>query len=74
MAAALTLLLAGQSALCTLRRLASPQPADFGNRLGVATLVMLINLIGGRIVPSFTRNWLVRERPEFPPPAPFGRA
>jgi uncharacterized protein involved in response to NO len=29
--------------------------ADIGNRLGVATLLMLINLIGGRIVPSFTR-------------------
>lgn len=46
--------------------------ADIGNRLGVATLLMLINLVGGRIVPSFTRNWLVRERPEVPSPALFG--
>jgi uncharacterized protein involved in response to NO len=31
-----------------------------GMRLGVAVAVMLISLIGGRIVPSFTRNWLVK--------------
>ncbi len=30
-----------------------------GLRLGVASIVMLIALIGGRIIPSFTRNWLV---------------
>ena len=44
-----------------------------GNRLGVATLLMLISIVGGRIIPSFTRNWLARERPEIPPPAVFGR-
>jgi uncharacterized protein involved in response to NO len=33
---------------------------------------MLITLIGGRIVPSFTRNWLARENPGRLP-APFGR-
>jgi len=31
-----------------------------GQRLGIATVVLLINLIGGRIIPSFTRNWLVK--------------
>lgn len=31
-----------------------------GLRLGVAAIVILISLIGGRIVPSFTRNWLVK--------------
>ncbi|GGB06380.1 NnrS family protein [Allosediminivita pacifica] len=36
--------------------------ADFGRRLGIALLVFLILLIGGRIVPSFTRNWLVQRR------------
>lgn len=35
-----------------------------GARLGLAALVVLIALIGGRIVPSFTRNWLVRQRAE----------
>jgi len=46
--------------------------ADFGIRLGIAATVMLIMLIGGRIVPSFTRNWLARENPGRSP-APFGR-
>ena len=31
-----------------------------GTRLAIATLAMLIALIGGRIVPSFTRNWLAK--------------
>jgi len=35
-------------------------------------VVLLISLIGGRIIPSFTRNWLVRENPGRLP-APFGR-
>jgi len=43
-----------------------------GTRLGVAALVFLISLIGGRVVPSFTRNWLAR-RPGGPLPAPIGR-
>jgi len=33
---------------------------------------LLIAVIGGRIVPSFTRNWLVRENPGRLP-APFGK-
>ena len=34
--------------------------------------MLLISLIGGRIIPSFTRNWLVRENPGRLP-APFDR-
>lgn len=34
--------------------------ADLGRRLGLALLVFLIMLIGGRILPSFTRNWLAQ--------------
>ncbi len=34
--------------------------ADVGRRLGIALLIFLILLIGGRIVPSFTRNWLAQ--------------
>jgi uncharacterized protein involved in response to NO len=37
--------------------------ADYGIRIGVAALIGLIMLVGGRIVPSFTRNWLVRNNP-----------
>jgi len=38
-----------------------------GWRLGVATLALLIALIGGRIVPAFTASWLA-SRGELPPP------
>lgn len=34
--------------------------ADYGVRIGVAAMVALITLIGGRIIPSFTRNWLAK--------------
>lgn len=33
-----------------------------GQRLGIAAAVMLIALVGGRVVPSFTRNWLAQRR------------
>ncbi|MGE0613646.1 MAG: NnrS family protein [Hyphomicrobiales bacterium] len=33
----------------------------FGIRLALAAVAMLLALIGGRIVPSFTRNWLVKQ-------------
>ena len=46
--------------------------ADIGIRIGIAVVVLLISLIGGRIVPSFTRNWLARENPGRLP-VPFGR-
>lgn len=46
--------------------------AGYGTRLGTAVAVFLIMLIGGRIVPSFTRNWLAR-RPAGQMPADFGR-
>jgi uncharacterized protein involved in response to NO len=45
--------------------------AETGIRIGIAVVVLLISLIGGRIIPSFTRNWLVRENPGRLP-APFG--
>lgn len=35
---------------------------DLGARLGVAALVGLTCLIGGRMVPAFTRNWLTRRQ------------
>jgi uncharacterized protein involved in response to NO len=46
--------------------------ADYGTRLGIAAVILLISLIGGRIIPSFTHNWLVRENPGRLP-VPFGR-
>lgn len=41
-----------------------------GLRLGVGAAIMLIALIGGRIVPSFTRNWLMRNAPGRMPSPP----
>ena len=46
--------------------------AEFSTRLGTAAAIALISLIGGRVVPSFTRNWLARGNPGRLP-APFGR-
>ena len=44
----------------------------YGIRIGIGAAILLITVIGGRIVPSFTRNWLAREQPGRLP-APFGR-
>lgn len=35
----------------------------YGTRMGIAAAILLIMLIGGRIVPSFTRNWLAKHAP-----------
>jgi uncharacterized protein involved in response to NO len=34
--------------------------SGYGLRLGLGATVMLIAFIGGRIIPSFTRNWIVK--------------
>jgi uncharacterized protein involved in response to NO len=41
-----------------------------GTRLAIATIVLLIALVGGRIVPSFTRNWIAKNNAG-PMPAGF---
>ena len=46
--------------------------ADYSIRLGVSAVVLLLSVIGGRITPSFTHNWLVRENPGRLP-VPFDR-
>lgn len=46
--------------------------AGYGDRLALGVMALLIGLIGGRIVPSFTRNWMARLGVE-PKPVPFGR-
>ena len=47
--------------------------SDISRRLGLGAAIVLIMIIGGRIIPSFTRNWLVRENPGRLP-APFSRS
>jgi uncharacterized protein involved in response to NO len=42
----------------------------YGWRLGLAAILIQISVIGGRIVPNFTRNWLMRRgQRSVPPPA-----
>jgi uncharacterized protein involved in response to NO len=45
---------------------------DYARRIGIAAAIALVALIGGRVIPSFTRNWLARENPGRLP-VPFGR-
>lgn len=43
--------------------------ADLGPRFAVAAYISLVMVVGGRILPSFTRNWLAkRGRTDFPTP------
>jgi len=46
--------------------------ADVSIRVGIGVVILLIALVGGRIIPSFTRNWLVKFNPGRLP-VPFGR-
>jgi len=45
----------------------------FGLRLGLATGIMMIAVIGGRIIPSFTRNWLAKGNNPARPASPMQR-
>ncbi len=45
---------------------------NYGLRLGVAAIVALIMVVGGRVTPSFTSNWLTRQGSQRRP-APFDR-
>jgi uncharacterized protein involved in response to NO len=51
-------LLAIANLLMHLESLDVALPAGLGWRLGIAVVIVLISVIGGRIVPAFTRNWL----------------
>lgn len=42
----------------------------YGWRLGLAAILILISVLGGRLTPAFTRNWLIhRGERRVPPPA-----
>lgn len=68
---AVVVLLAGGNALLHAGALTRLGPAP-GERVGISATVLLIMLIGGRIIPSFTRNWLA-QRKASTLPAPFGK-
>ncbi|TPQ39531.1 short-chain dehydrogenase [Bradyrhizobium guangdongense] len=66
----ISVLLAGNVAFHLEAHLAGS--ADISIRIGISVVVLLLSLIGGRIIPSFTRNWLVKMNPGRLP-IPFGR-
>ena len=39
---------------------AGPIPGDLGWRSAIGLVTIMISVIGGRIIPSFTRNWMVK--------------
>jgi uncharacterized protein involved in response to NO len=44
--------------------------SGLGWRLGLAAIIVLISVVGGRITPSFTRNWLAKRQVQDLPPPP----
>lgn len=44
-----------------------------GARAAIAIVIVMISLIGGRVVPSFTRNWLVKQGAQRGLPTQTGR-
>ena len=60
------------NALIHLEALGWAATAALGLRLGIGVVLLLVGLVGGRIIPSFTRNWLVK-RGATRLPAPIGR-
>jgi uncharacterized protein involved in response to NO len=44
-------------------------PAGLGWRLALTAIIVLISVVGGRIIPTFTRNWLVKQGADVLPPA-----
>jgi uncharacterized protein involved in response to NO len=55
--------------LMYLERAGYAVPPALGWRLGLAAIIVLISVVGGRIIPSFTRNWLMKRGQGDLPPA-----
>lgn len=49
------------------------EQTDIGGQAAIACVVMLLSLIGGRIIPTFTRNWLKSQGEPGKLPAQAGR-
>ena len=66
------IVLAIANLLMHLQALGLAVPFGLGWRLGIAAVIVLISVIGGRIVPAFTRNWLTaRGMRRMPPSIPW---
>ncbi len=63
-------LIGGANGLFHYEALTSAGFDGYGIRAGVGLIIMLIMVVGGRIIPSFTRNWLMRQ-PKGRLPAPM---
>jgi uncharacterized protein involved in response to NO len=57
------LLLAGNAVFHVENTSGEALSQGYGIRLGIASAILLITVIGGRVIPSFTRNWLARRGP-----------
>lgn len=55
------LLFAAADAVDYAQALGVAVPDGLGWRAGFALVLILISLVGGRIIPSFTRNWLMKQ-------------
>ena len=44
-----------------------------GLRIGISVVILMIAVIGGRVLPSFTRNWLAQKKAEKLPVPPMQR-
>ena len=64
------IVLAIANLLTHLQALGVAVPIGLGWRLGIAVVIVLISVIGGRIVPAFTRNWLNARGISPVPPSP----
>ena len=66
------IVLAIANLLMHLQALGVAVPIGLGWRLGIAVVIVLISVIGGRIVPAFTSNWLgARGLTPVPPSIPW---
>lgn len=54
------LVLTVADALMFLENTGAAVPPGLGWRLAIAAIISLVSAIGGRLVPAFTRNWLMR--------------
>jgi len=69
----LTVILAGAAALDLAEGGGLMVPRGIGYRLGIGVILTMVMLIGGRIIPTFTRNWLAKGGLEPGLPAPMQR-
>ncbi len=65
-------LLGGADVLMYLEIAGVTVPPGLGWRLGLAAIIVLVSAVAGRIIPSFTRNWLVQRGAVSVPPAVRG--